>query len=74
MKFETRLEAKVVLPIVIFMLAQVAGAIVWGAGMQERIAKVETATDSQGEQLGRMEAKLDKINDSILDLTREMSR
>lgn len=74
MKFETRLEAKVLIPIVGIMLAQIVAAIAWGSSLQERVGKLEAVLESQTAQLVRIEAVQSETNRNILQLTREISR
>lgn len=74
MKFETRIEAKVLIPLVAIMIAQIVAAIAWGSSLQERVGKLEAVLTSQTAQLERIEAGQTEIRRDILQHSREHSR
>lgn len=74
MKFETRMEAKVLIPILGIMIAQIVGAIAWGSSLQERVGKLEAVLQAQTAQLERIESSQAEVGRNILQLTRELSR
>jgi DNA repair ATPase RecN len=70
MKFETRIEAKIVIPILVFLLAQLTGAIAWGYSIGQRLSSLERAAQS----IEKLEDKIDNVNQNILDLAKEIAR
>jgi ABC-type enterochelin transport system permease subunit len=74
MKFETRMEAKVLIPILGIMIAQIVAAIAWGSSLQERVGKLEAVLQAQTAQLERIESSQAEVGRNILQLTRELSR
>ena len=70
MKFETRLELKVIIPIMLFLGAQLIAAIAWGYSVGERLSALEQTS----QRIEQIDDKLDTMNQNILDIAKEISR
>jgi hypothetical protein len=70
MKFETRVELKVIVPILLFLGAQLIAAIAWGYSVGERLSALEQTS----QRIESIDGKLDKMNQNILDIARELAR
>ena len=74
MKFEQRLEARIVVPIIMFLLAQTMAALAWGYSIGSRVSALESLAAERSAQLERIENKIDSINHDLIEFAKGMQR
>lgn len=73
MKFDARITYALILAILI----ETAGALIWAGGAAARLDKVEAAVATQpevAERLARMEARIDEAQRSLARIERRLDR